>query len=114
MGVIHSLGLTSWYVEYHSTVWVRQLQVLGKNFSNLLIHQLSVKFLDNLLDFSTLHAARYSIPLLNSTFSRFFLNFSIEDRLFDSNIDFFEIDGQKAPTYTGLGYGSSRLRKLSP
>ena len=23
-----SLGLTSWYVEYHSTVWVGQLQVL--------------------------------------------------------------------------------------
>lgn len=46
---------------YHSTVWVRQLQVLGKNFSNFLIHQLSVKFLDNLLNFSTLHAARHSM-----------------------------------------------------
>ena len=30
MGVILSLGLTSWYVEYHSTVWVGQLQVLSK------------------------------------------------------------------------------------
>ena len=29
--------------------------------SNFSIHQLSVKFLDNLLDFSTLHAARHSM-----------------------------------------------------
>ena len=25
-----SLGLTSWYVEYHSTRWVGQLQVLSE------------------------------------------------------------------------------------